>query len=263
MKALTSTLTAFPQSFGSRSEHRARGQLRSRLSIILALATCVPIFILLSYGNPLDNQEGMAGVLNADDVTSPHHGNTSSSVGSHGFQGADIPFRDRDGVTLYMPYGGDDPLRQDEGLFRPSDPTSAAFHSNQDIHDPQVGSGDGDNTGGQYPSPSGYDGNGGPWWPFQFPGWGGNLGNSGNGGVGGTSGAGPGNNGPSGESGKGPGTGPGNNSGPSFNDVGIPPIVSQDNSPEPVPEPGSLLLFASGLISIVLVSRKKTAHPRR
>jgi hypothetical protein len=225
-----------------------------RVLIILALIFLLLVFLL---ANTVANQDVTLGVRNTGGVTSQPRDDPSLLEALSVPPGADIPFRNRDGITLYMPYRSGFPLVDGKGFSPSSEEITVAFLSSHGSRDTQGATEDDDNTDGQHPNPSGYGGNSGFWWLPQSPSWAGNLEASGLVDFGEASGPDNASDGTLHGPGNGPGTG--NNPGPDFDGVppkGTLPIVKQEDPPQPVPEPGSLALFASAFASFFFVLRK-------
>ena len=224
----------------------ARERLRLRVFIVLALMFLAFVFLLCSSGNSVENQELTSGTLNPVEATSETSDDRPWSKASLVAQGADIPFRDRDGVTLYVPYGT-------SGATFSLGGTRLAFHSSRATGGIQGEPGRDDDSGSEYPNSSGYGGNGDIWSLPQPPSW---LGNAGTlqslvdfAEV----------TGDTASDGAGKGVGPHTDNNPSqdFNGSGKGdlPIVKENDPPQPVPEPSSLLVFAASLLSLLFCSR--------
>jgi hypothetical protein len=161
---------------------------------------------------------------------------------------------------MYMSYGNEVPLFEREGSFSASDGTNIALSSSQNTHKSREGRVDNNTAGDQYPVSSGYDGNAGFRWVSEPPSWGNNLGNSAIGDFGGLRSPGTGYMLVADGSGNDPGTDSGSDPRQDLGTVGPEvtlPIVKQGDPPQSVPEPASLTLLASGLLSILAVLKKR------
>jgi hypothetical protein len=261
MKALTNAFPFFPRisRYCTMDKQDAPERALFRALIILTLIFLVLIFLLRSSAHTVENHDVTPDVLNTDVDTSQPSDDPSSPEALSGSQGPDIPFRNGDGITLYIPYSSDLPLLDGKEFSPSPEDISVAFRSSHGSRDAQGGTVDDDGTGGQRLNSEGYGGNSGSLRLPRSPSWASNLDTSGVVDFGEASGPGHtydrGPNGPGNEA----WTGPGNNPGQDF-DGGLPkgilPIVRQDPT-QAVPEPGSLVLFASTLASFFFIRKAR------
>jgi len=253
MKALMTALPFFPRisRYSAMDDQGVRERLRLRMFIVLALMFLAFVFLLCSSGNSAEDQELTSGTLNSAEATSETSDDGPWSKALLVAQGADIPFRDRDGVTLYVPYG------TSEATFSLGG-TRLAFHSSRTTGGTQGEPGRDNDSGSEYPNSNGYGGSGDIWMLSQPPSWSGNpetLQSP----VDFAEVAGPwnGDDAASDGTGKDVGTHTDNNPSQDINGSGKGdlPIVKENVPPQPVPEPSSLLVFAASLLSLLFCSR--------